>query len=409
MRDKDHLLSQLRIEREPVVSSSRKRIIQFSIVPAGVLLLIIGGTAVWLMSRPVPVSVEMARVTVAENPAHASVLNASGYVTARRQATVSSKLTGKVVEVLVEEGMHVDQNQILARLDDSNIRSEMRLIESQLVAARTRVGEAQARLREVELNAHRTHELFSRGLISQAERDAAEAAYQSLRAQLQTRLAEVKTAEENVALMQQQLNDLIIRAPFGGVVVAKNAQPGEMISPISAGGGFTRTGICSLVDMSSLEIEVDVSEAYIQRVYAAQPVEAVLDAYPEWRIPARVIAVVPTADRQKATVKVRIGFEHLDARILPDMGVKVAFLAEKPAENQSAQAVQIHVPASALQQENDQHILYVVRENKAERRSVNAVKEGGDNYKIVSGLKPGENYVRTIPEKLRDGVTVTIQ
>lgn len=409
MSDKDHLLSQLQINREPETSSSLKRIVIAIVAGIVILLLLILGIGGWLLSRPVLVSVEMARVTAVQNAVPASVLNASGYVTARRQATVSSKLTGKVMDVLVEEGMRVEQGQVLARLDDSNVRNELHLIQSQRVVARTRVAEAQARLREVELNAQRTRMLFARKLISQAELDAAEAAYQSLQAQLQTRLAEVKTAEQNVALVQQQIDDLVIRAPFTGVVVAKNAQPGEMISPISAGGGFTRTGICSLVDMDSLEIEVDVSEAYIQRVYSEQIVEAVLDAYPDWRIPARVIAVVPTADRQKATVKVRIGFDRLEARILPDMGVKVAFLDENRTGDKLTKNGQIRIPATALKLEDTKQIIYIVKENKAERRAVDAIKGGTDEYRIVAGLKPGENYVRVIPEKLRDGIAVKMQ
>src|SRR5690606_6687994 len=278
---------------------------------------------------PIPVRVQMARVTTI-NPAATSVLDATGYVRARRYATVSSKVTGKVMEVLIEEGMSVEQDQIVARLDDANARKVMDLSAAEWVSAKTQVAEVRARLTEAKLTLERTTELAQKQLVSKAALDSARATFDSMQAQLANREAGVVLAERRMAMEQQYLDDLILRAPFAGVVISKDSQPGEMISPVSAGGGFTRTGICTIVDMSSLEIEVDVNEAYIQRVRPEQMVQATLEAYPDWRIPARVIAIIPTADRQKATVKVRIAFQELDQRILPDMGVKVAFLNPEP-------------------------------------------------------------------------------
>lgn len=259
------------------------------------------------------------------------VLDASGYVVAQRMATVSSKTTGKIIEIMVKEGMAVEAEQLLARMDSTSEQIEFDLFRSQVEATRAGMREAQARLREAELSLQRTENLVKNNLVSVAELDAARAAVDSLRAAVDMRKAELNVAEQRLALARQRLDDTFIRAPFAGVVTVKNAQPGEIVSPVSAGGGFTRTGVCTLVDMGSLEVEVDVNEAYIKRVFIGQLVDARLDAYPDWTIPARVSAIVPTADRQKATIKVHIQFDELDSRILPEMGVKVRFLGEKSA------------------------------------------------------------------------------
>lgn len=254
------------------------------------------------------------------------VLDASGYVVAQRMATVSSKTTGKIIEILVKEGMAVETGQLLARMDSTSEQIEFDLARSQGTVARAAIQEAQARLREAELSLRRTENLIKSDLVSMAQLDNARATVDSLRAAVDMRKAELEVAEQRLALAQQHLDDTLIRAPFAGVVTVKNAQPGEMVSPVSAGGGFTRTGVCTLVDMGSLEVEVDVNEAYIKRVFIGQRVEARLDAYPDWTIPARVSAIVPTADRQKASVNVHVQFDELDPRILPEMGVKVRFL-----------------------------------------------------------------------------------
>ncbi len=257
------------------------------------------------------------------------VLNGSGYVVARRMATVSSKFTGKVTEILVEEGMAVEAGQLLGRMEADTAQTEFNLAQSRLAAAGAAVHEAEARLREAETTLERIKNLESRQLISYAELDAARAAVDTLQAAKDTRLAEQDITRQQLELSRQNLDDTYIRAPFAGMVTVKNAQPGEIVSPVSAGGGFTRTGICTVVDMTSLEIEVDVNELYINRVVSGQLVHAQLDAYPELTIPARVAAVVPTADRQRATIKVRIKFDQLDPRILPEMGVKVSFLEKE--------------------------------------------------------------------------------
>jgi RND family efflux transporter MFP subunit len=273
-------------------------------------------------AEPVPAAAASARP--------ATVLNASGYVVPRRVATIASKVTGQIVSVAVEEGQRVAAGDVLARLDDAIARAELELAERRLATARSAEAEIRVRVDEALRTLERSRSLRAQRLASEAELDAADANAAALAARRVVAEREVAVAESAVALARQRLDDTVIRAPFDGVVVSKNAQPGETISPMSS-GGFTRTGIATVVDMSSLEIEVDVNEAFINRVADGQPVEAVLDAYPDWRIPARVISIVPTADRQKATVKVRIGFDALDPRILPEMGVQVWFMEEDGA------------------------------------------------------------------------------
>jgi len=341
----------------------------------------------------------------------ATVLNASGYVTARRQATVSSKVTGKVVEVLVEEGMSVTEGDVVARLDDSIHRAVLQLAESQLEAARQALEETRAELRLAGLTLQRTARLVDEGVSGQADLDAAETAESAYRARLSLQEVQILVAEREAALRSTELRDMVIRAPFDGVVISKDAQPGEMVSPISAGGGFTRTGICTVVDMTSLEIEVDVNESYISRVEPDQRVEATLDAYPEWPIPAHVITTIPAADRQKATVLVRIGFDELDPRILPDMGVKVAFLESAPLEETSRRKV-LELPASALRRDNGRDVVFVVANGKVERRAVtlDGGADAGSGRKLVlAGLSPGEQVVVEGPDDLADGDAVRVR
>jgi RND family efflux transporter MFP subunit len=323
-------------------------------------------------------------------------------------ATVSSKVTGRVTEVLIEEGMEVLEGQLLARLDTSNTEVNLRLAESEVAAARTLLTETEVRLREADLDLQRIRPLHERGVLSKAELDRSEANYDSLEARIVQQREQINVAEGRLALWEQELFDREIRAPFAGVVVAKNAQPGEMISPMSAGGSFTRTGIGTIVDMSSLEIEVDVNEAYINRVQAGQPVEATLDAYIDWKIPARVIAIIPTADRQRATVAVRIGFDELDPRILPDMGVKVAFRDAGTIEpTEGGGNIGVVVPPAALRRDGGRDVVFVVASGIVARRAVTIGNQTDNEATIVSGLSPGERVVIDGPDELADGDAVT--
>jgi RND family efflux transporter MFP subunit len=334
-----------------------------------------------------------------------SVLDASGYVVARRQATVASKITGRLVEVTVEEGMAVEEAQVLARLDDANSRRALELAEARVAASRSALEEIEVRLHEADLTLGRTRELAKQGVASRSDLDAAEAARNSFAARLAATRDEVGVAEREAALRHQDVEDTLIRAPFTGVAISKDAQPGEIVSPVSAGGGFTRTGVATIVDMSSLEIEVDVNESFIQRVRPGQPVVATLQAYPEWKIPAHVITIVPTGDRQKATVKVRIAFNQLgDPRILPDMGVKVSFQAEQ--DDQTAPRARLVVPERALRRERDGGIVFVWHDGRVERRAVAVGGTGGDGVEVLSGLRAGETVVLDPPPDLADGSRV---
>jgi RND family efflux transporter MFP subunit len=380
------------------------------VILVGALLL--GAAAWWALSHPraAEVRVVAVREKVGGGATAGSVLDASGYVTARRQATVSSKVTGKVVDVMVEEGMEIREGQVLARLDDSMVSKQLALAEARLSSQRRSLTETEVRLREAELNRQRMRRLREQGVVTQAQEDTAEAEVDSLKARLDVGRQDVTVVEREVALRRQDLDDTVIRAPFSGVAISKDAQPGEMISPVSAGGGFTRTGICTLVDMKSLEIEVDVNESYINRVKPGQKAVATLDAYPSWQIPSTVIMPVPTADRQKATVRVRLAFDALDTRILPDMGVKVAFLGDQGAAAAAAPSKPVMViPRAAVRKEGDKDVVFVVQGDHVERRAVGLGTAPGGDAVVLSGLNPGEQVVTEGPADLTDGAKIAVR
>jgi RND family efflux transporter MFP subunit len=406
--EQSDLLKQLRIDRGPERPPRRRG----RLLAILALVLVAGGVALWLgwgRLRPPVVQTTVARAA-APGGAAGSVLDASGYVTARLQATVSAKITGKVTEVLIEEGMRVREGAVLARLDDTEARAQLGLAQAQLVAARSQLAEVRAQLEQAERDYVRQQGLYDRQLVSPQSLDAALAQRDTLRARLASTQEQSKVAQESLSVAQVQLDNTVIRAPFSGVVVAKSAQPGEMISPISAGGGFTRTGIGTIVDMDSLEIQVDVNESYINRVTPGQPVEATLNAYPDWKIPGEVIAIIPTADRSKATVKVRIAIKTRDPRIVPDMGVRVGFLESKAAGAAPAPAAAgVLVPAEAVRPDGNDGIVFVVADNKkVERRRVTLGPDTAGQRRVVSGLREGERVVLAPPPGLEDGQAVRL-
>ena len=408
MADATNRINELRIDR----SAPAERSLALPWVLVVVLLLAVAATIWWLVGSAgagaVSVVTETARQPTA-GAATATVLDASGYVVARRQATVSSKITGKVEEVLVEEGMRVEAGQVVARLDDSTEQAQLDLAISRADAARAALAETRAQLTNARLSRDRLVDLAERELASRASVDAAVATFDELAARLATGERNVEVAERNVALARDAVSNTIIRAPFAGMVVTKDAQPGEMISPVSAGSGFTRTGICTIIDTDSLEIEVDVNEAYIQRVAAGQRVSAVLDAYPEWHIPAEVIAIIPTADRQRATVRVRIAFLEKDARILRDMGAKVAFLGAEPAAR-SAEVQGVLVSQPGLRTDAEGDYVWLVRNGTVSRRSVTISGDRNrDRVLVSSGLASGDVYVVSADGPLASGQPVKLE
>ncbi len=372
----------------------------------GLLLLAVaaGGAAwFWLQGRALPVDVVTAEAMTGTD-APIPVLEATGYVTARREATVSSKSTGKLAAMLVEEGDQVKAGQVLARLDDSDTRAQLGLARAQVAAAQAQLGSLEAELDQARRDLTRQQDLSNRGLTSAQALDDAHTKVATLTARIGAQRSQIAVTEAQRHIAQVNEDDTVIRAPFAGVVVNKAAQVGEIVSPMSAGGGFTRTGICTLVDMDSLEIEVDVNEAYINRVKPGQPAQAVLDAYPDWKIPARVIAIIPTADRSKATVKVRVAIDAKDPRILPDMGVRVAFL-EPPADpSQTARGVL--VPATAIVQRGGTSVVFVVNGGRAHRHTVTPGQSYTDRRLIEHGLQAGATVVKDPPPTLTDGMRV---
>ncbi|HLJ39788.1 MAG TPA: efflux RND transporter periplasmic adaptor subunit [Steroidobacteraceae bacterium] len=407
--DKRALLGQLRIERtpEPVGPGPRR---PAWIVAAVVALIALLGVGAWLALSArgaLPVHTATA-VSLAGAGGSASVLDATGYVTARREATVSAQITGTVTQVLFDEGDHVQAGQVLARLDDTAQRAAVAQAQAQLQSAQAVLVQTEAQLAQYQRDVRRDEDLVKRNLVSEQQTEQARTQVETGAAQVASQRKQIELSAANVRAAQVQLDYCTVRAPFTGVVIAKAAQVGEIVSPFSAGGGFTRTGIGTLVDMDSLEIEVDVNEAYINRVEPRQPVESVLNAYPEWRIPSHVIAIIPTADRSKATVKVRIGFDVRDPRIVPDMGVRVSF--EEKAAPPTAGASRprgVRVPAAAVRKEAGEDVVYVVKDHRAQRRAVTLGGVSGDSREVLGGVNAGESVILDAPAGLKDDAAVT--
>jgi len=402
-------LSSLRIDRSaaPADSGGGKRFIYIGlavVLAAG----IVAGLWYWLGGTTTEVRTVVAEAESTGPSLGNSVLNASGYVVARRMATVSSKVTGKVEEILVEEGMAVKKDQVLARLDPVNLQTVLTMAERELEASRRNLAEIEVRLAEAKRNLERNEALVQRQLVSQTTLDASQAEANALAARLEASKAQVKVAESQLAMRRIDYNDLQVRAPFSGVVISKDAQPGEIVSPMSAGGGFTRTGIATIVDMDSREIEVDVNEAYINRVKSNQRVEATLDAYPDQALAAHVINIVPTADRTKATVRVRIGFDQLESHILPDMGIKVRFLDDQPVAQNASKGPRIRVPSVAVQRDGGDAYVWIVNEGRVERRAVTVGAENDGNVEVLAGVNSGEELVSPIVAGLEDGGKVKL-
>jgi RND family efflux transporter MFP subunit len=400
MASSAELLKELRIDRRPGVKKKRRWPIFL-----GLAVVLVG--AVIAMGRMRPVEVETAVARAAAEGGHDSVLDASGFVTARRIATVSSKITGKVREVMIEEGQRVTEGEVLATLDPADASAQRELAQSQLAGAQSNLAEAQAQLVLAERTLVRQRELAAKKLIAAASLDAAIADRDSRAARLAALKRSVTVAGDQLAIAGLGVENTVIRAPFTGVIVTKAAQPGEMISPISGGGGSIRTGIGTLVDMDSLEVQVDVNEAYIGRVQPKMPVEAVLNAYPEWKIPGAVIAIIPTADRSKATVKVRVALDSKDARIVPDMGVRVSFL-ETPTVG-APKPTGVWVPTRAVVTKDKASAVFVVEDGKVRRVAITAGDVRDADQRVTAGLKGGETVVLSPPDGLRDGARIAVK
>jgi RND family efflux transporter MFP subunit len=410
MDDKSALLNQLRIDRGREPSYSAKW--PFWLAGAAAVALLAGLAWFWSRPRGIPVHVAVAQAAPTGAAAAASILDASGYVVARRQATVASKITGKMVELDIEEGDHVKEGQVIARLDDTNLRAALNAARAQLDYAKSGLAETEVNLKNAKRDYERQKSLLGGHFVSQSAVDDAQTRMDALAAQLATQRTNLEVAQRDIDVAQRNLDDTVVRAPFAGVVTVKAAQPGEIVSPISAGGGFTRTGIGTIVDMDSLEIQVDVNENFINRVRPDQKVSALLNAYPDWRIPGHVIAVIPTADRSKGTVTVRIALDQKDPRILPEMGVRVAFLDDSAAggggteQKPGAGAV---VPAAAVQTSESAAVIFVIHNSSVERRAVKLGAASGDQVVVLAGLSPGERVAIGDFNRLKDGAEIRVE
>ena len=405
MNDTSNLLNQLRLDRRDDPPPTRGRMWMLAVVIVLPLLLFAGWWA-W-SARGASVAVQSATArAIGGSGGSASVLDATGYVVARRMATVSAKITGKVREVLIEEGQHVDEGQVLATLDPVDADAQRDLSSAQLGAAQSQVDNVRAQLHEAEANARRMGDMAQRQLVARSLFDQAVAQRDALRAQLVTSQRNAKVAHDQLRISENGVDNTIVRAPFAGVVIAKAAQPGEIVSPLSAGGGSTRTGMATLVDMDSLEVEVDVGEAFIGRVQPKMPVEATLNAYPDWIIPAEVIAIIPTADRGKATVKVRVALLKKDPRIVPDMGVRVSFLEKAAHADANAPKPGVLVPAAAIANRDNATVAFVVVGDHVAQRALTLGRSLGDDREVTAGLADGDTVVLNPNADLADGAKV---
>jgi RND family efflux transporter MFP subunit len=407
MDDKTALLNQLRIDRGNDGPPAGRTALW---VTVGIAVLVIVAGAIWWFSRPTGIPVHIATAEpVADTGAMGagSVLDASGYVVARRQSTVASKITDKMVELDIEEGDHVKEGQVIARLDDTNIRASLNAARAQLEYAKAGLAETEVNLANARRDYERQKSLIKGHFVSQAAVDNSQTAMDALVAQLATQKGNVEVTQRNVEVAQRNLDDTVVRAPFDGVVTVKAAQPGEIVSPMSAGGGFTRTGIGTVVDMGSLEFQIDVNENFINRVQADQKVSAKLNAYPDWQIPGHVIAIIPTADRSKGTVTVRIAIDAKDPRILPEMGVRVSFLANGGGDAKPVPGVSL--PASAVQASGSVGVVFVVHDRTLERRAVKLGATSSDRVTVLSGLSAGERVAIGDFAQMAEGSTVRIE
>ena len=401
-------LGSLRIHDSHRSSGKAGKFLSYATAVLGAVVIIAGLAYAFRNQTP---TVEVVTAQKPEIGGRSAILNASGYVTPRRRATIAAKITGRVTGVFFDEGTHVHQGQLLATLDDSDTKRALDSVKADRDASRAAIADYEVQLKFAQIQLRRADQLQKAGVQTQEQLDTASTNVDSLKAKIELAKQQVQSSEARIREAQQAVDNCVINAPYDGIVVSKDAQVGEMVSPVSAGGGFTRTGIATIVDMNSNEIEVDVNESYIARVKDKQKVTAILDAYPNWEIPSHVRTVIPTADRQKATVKVRISFDKLDPRILPDMGIKVTFLSDEPVKKVDAAAplVAALLPSEAVHDENGKKIVFLVKNDKLERRAVSVGNPQGAQTEILSGIVAGDAVVVKGPANMQDGQAVQIK
>ena len=404
-------MNELRIEgREREQEGARIPKWLWIAIAIALVLAALAGAAWWFLgSRPIAVQTADA-IAPSAGGAERAVLQATGYITAHRQATVSAQITGTLTKVLIEEGESVKAGQMIAQLEDSGLRAALGVAHANTNAALAQVTNARAQLAQAQSDAKRQDELVAKGMVTIQAAEQARTALAAAAAQLDARTREAEAARAGETQAQVNFDYTVVRAPFSGVITEKAAQVGEIISPLSAGGGFTRTGIGTIVDMDSLEVDVDVNEAYIGQVVPDMAAQCLLDAYPDWRIPSHVIAVVPTADKGKATVKVRVALEVKDNRLVPNMSARVSFLAGKPAAPTGAAPSGVLVPPQAIVDRDGHSVIFVVADGRAVQRTVAAgARDIGSMKLLPQGVAAGEKVVVSPSPELRDGASVTTE
>jgi RND family efflux transporter MFP subunit len=416
MDQKAALLGQLRIDRTETPEdpgASRRR--RWLMAIAAVVVLLIVVATWWYVSATDRIVVhstvaKAATAVGATDGAGASLLDASGYVVALREATVSGKAIYKVVDVLIQEGQTVKQGEVIARLDDTNARAALEQSKAQVKQLEAALAAAQTAAADARPSYLRNQKQVQEGLISAESFDDSKSVYDAAEAASHVAEGNLAVARAAVEVNQRFEDDTVVKAPFDGVVTVKNAQPGEIISPQFSGGG----GIAKIVDMDSLEVDVDVSESFINRVHPSQPAAITLNAYPDSRYPAEVIAVIPTADRAKATVKVRIAFRQKDARIVPEMGARVSFLEDAPrgvqgtGQRPAPVSPGVLIPAEAVQANGDSGTVYLLSGTTVERRAVRLGANTGGVQTVLAGLQPGAQLAIGDFNKLHDGAKVRV-
>ena len=404
-RSSDDLLHQLRIDRAQRDDDESRPRWPWVVGIAIAIVIIVGVVAAFAL-RGRAATVETSTAVAAASGNDAAVLQATGYVVARREATISAQIIGTLTQVSVEEGDHVEQGQILAKLDPTAYQAQLNSTQAQYAAAQAAVVKARAMLVQDRANASRMNDVVDRGYVSRQAAEQANTQVATDAAALDVAIKQAQAAKDQVQAAQVNLDFTVIRAPFSGVVTAKDAEVGEIVSPYTAGGGGIAGGLATIVDMNSLEVDVDVNEAYISRVKPGMPVEAILDAYPDWKIPAHVVAIIPSADKSKATVKVRIALDQKDPRIIPQMGVRVSFL-EKDANRKPLPGVL--VPKSAIVKRDGKDVVFVVKDSHAQRTSVTTGADFSDMKQVLQGLDAGAEVVTTPPADLKDGEKVQVK
>jgi len=409
--NKSDLLNELRIGKEHRDDHTGGGARWPRIAAALAVVLVVAGVVGWYFVSNSAKAFEVEAATATAPTAggvDTSVLQATGYVTARRSATVSAQITGTLIDVLIEEGDRVEKGQVLARLESTQQQAYLAQAQAGARAAQALLVQYQAQLTQNQRDLKRQGDIVARKLASTQSLELAQTQVDSQAAAVAAQRKQVDVAQANVQAAQVQLDYCTVRAPFTGMITAKAAQVGEIVSPLSAGGGFTRTGVGTIVDMDSLEIEVDVNESYISRVVPKQGAQAVLDAYPDWKIPAHVIAIIPTADRGKATVKVRIGIDAKDPRILPEMGARVSFYEEAPKTANAPPPKGVLVPMSAIVKRDGKDTVFAIDADRARAKPVTPGQSYND-LRLVEGIGSGTRVVKQPPAEMTDGAAVALK